>query len=72
MSRGTWYINPDRFGNLYSSIDFKDKRDNDVGLQLSDLVSYPIARKMLDSNLANIAYDIIKDKIRKNGWKKFP
>ena len=72
MSRGTWYVRAERFTKLFSSICFKDKKDNDIGLQLSDLVSYPIARKMLDEDLNNPAFELIKNKIRENGWKKFP
>jgi len=71
-TRGTGYISPERIAGLFSKIDFKNKMDNDEGLQLSDLVSYPIAKKMLYPKNINPAYDILKSKIRTNGWKIFP
>ncbi len=71
-TRGTGYVDAERIGKLFSKIDFKNKMENDAGLQLSDLVSYPIARKILYPEIINPAYEIVKDKIRKKGWKIFP
>ncbi|HED37588.1 MAG TPA: DUF3800 domain-containing protein [Ignavibacteria bacterium] len=71
-TRGTGYVSSERIIRLFSKIDFKNKMDNDEGLQLSDLISYPIARKILYSKNINPAYDILKSKIRKKGWKIFP
>ncbi len=71
-TRGTKYVSSDRIINLFTKIDFKNKMDNDEGLQLSDLISYPIARKILYTEKLNPAHDILKSKIRKNGWKIFP
>ncbi len=72
ISRGTGYVTSERVSRLLTSIDFKNKLENDEGLQLSDLVSYPIARKMLYPSIINPAFDIIENKIRKQGWKIFP
>lgn len=71
-TRGTGYVSPERIARLFTKIDFKNKMDNDEGLQLSDLVSYPIARKILYPEKLNPAYDLLKPMIRKNGWKIFP
>ena len=72
MSRGTGYVSSERLGLLFKKIDFKKKMENDEGLQLSDLVSYPIAKKILYPDILNPAFDILAGKIRKNGWKIFP
>jgi hypothetical protein len=72
ISNGTSYVESIRFGKIFTKIDFKNKMDNDEGLQLSDLVSYPVARKILNSEKLNPAYNILKAKIRKSGWKIFP
>jgi hypothetical protein len=57
-----------------------DKKCNSAGLQLADLVARPIGRKILNPRQANRAYDILKQKFRRNsqgevkGWglKEFP
>jgi hypothetical protein len=43
------------------------KQCNSTGLQLADLVARPIGRKVLDPAQPNRAYDIMKDKIRRDG-----
>ena len=72
ISRGTHWVTSERIGKLFLKIDFKNKAENDEGLQLSDLISYPIARKILYPNIINPAFDIIENKIRDKGWKIFP
>lgn len=72
ITRGTGYVSSERLNNLFKKIEFKDKLDDDEGLQLSDLISYPIARYILSPDLANPSYDLIKDKIRGKGYKVFP
>ncbi len=77
LSRGTGYVNAQRLKNVNTKITFKDKKDNINGLQLSDLIAYPIARYVIDKDRANPAFDILKDNIYKNkgrmyGLKIFP
>ena len=74
---GTYYISAERIKKYNFSIDFKPKSQNIQGLQLSDLIAYPIATYVLDSDRANPAFDIVKPKIyseRGNlyGLKIFP
>lgn len=40
------------------------KERNIAGLQIADLVAYPIARKVLDPERQNLAFDVIRAKIR--------
>lgn len=77
QSRGTGYVDSARLKSYNIDIDFKDKKDNDNGLQLADLVAYPIARYILDEERANPALEIIKDKFytkdgKRYGLKIFP
>ena len=77
LALGTGFVNPERLKSLDISIEFRAKNKNINGLQLSDLVAYPIARYVLDSQRANPAFDVLKPKIySKNGklygLKTFP
>lgn len=77
LDRGTYYVNPKRMKSFFKACHFEWKKENINGLQLSDLVAYPISRHVLDPNAVNFAYDIIESKIfRKNkkryGIKVFP
>lgn len=57
---------PDYNGKF--SIRFMDKKANNCGLQLADLVARPIGRYVLDKNQPNRAFDILRDKLDcKNG-----
>lgn len=66
---GTYYVSPERIRSYNTNVQFVDKRKNVNGLQLSDLVAYPIARYSLDKERANPAFEIIKPKIYKRGTK---
>lgn len=61
-SLGTYYVTPERLASYEVGIEFKDKKDNINGLQLSDLVAYPIARYVMDKERANPAFDVIVPK----------
>ncbi|AWO00524.1 DUF3800 domain-containing protein [Chitinophaga alhagiae] len=63
LARGTSYISPDRLQRYKLSIVFKSKRENINGLQLADLVAYPIARHVIEENRPNPSFDIIREKI---------
>ena len=76
-ARGTSYVNAERLKDLNISIQFKDKKENINGLQLADLIAYPIARYILEPNRANPAFDLFQQKFytkngNKYGLKKFP
>lgn len=66
---GTYYISPARLQIYKTKVQFVDKRKNINGLQLSDLVAYPIARYGMDKERANPAFEIIKPKIYKRGTR---
>lgn len=76
-SRGTYYVTLERIKKYGMKISFKDKRDNINGLQIADLLAYPIARYVIDKKRANPAFDILSPKFysKKNkryGLKIFP
>jgi hypothetical protein len=61
-------------------IRFMDKKHNSTGLQIADLVAYPIARHTINPAQPNRAYDIVERKFRRSaagqvagyGLKVFP
>jgi len=77
ISRGTHYVSADNFRSLNIKIEFRKKKQNVNGLQISDLIAYPVATYVLDKNRANPAFDIVEPKFyRKSGirygLKTFP
>jgi len=60
---GTYYITSHKIKKIISSFQFKWKKENIEGLQLADLIAYPVANYVLDNSAINLAYDIIKNKI---------
>lgn len=76
MSEGTDYIKGSRFKALDCPLVFRNKRDNIAGIQLADLCAHPCARQVLNPKQANRAFDIVNEKIYRNGkvtaWKIFP
>ncbi len=76
-SRGTGYVTPERIHAYSISIDFYSKNDDVNGLQLADLIAYPIARYVIDPKRANPAFDILEQKFyskkgKRYGLKVFP
>ena len=77
ISRGTGYVSAKRLKDYEIKIIFRNKQENINGLQLADLIAYPVARYVLDSSRANPAFDLIKPKIYAKsgkiyGLKMFP
>lgn len=68
---GTYFVSPERLNRYSFEITFRKKLKNINGLQLADLVAYPIARYVGDKARANPAFDIIKPKIYSRGSKLF-
>ncbi len=67
-SRGTYYVKGKRFQNLGSKPHFFAKKENISGLQIADLLAYPITRYVINETAVNLAFELIKEKIySKNG-----
>ena len=71
LSRGTGYVNSERLKNYGLQIIFKSKKENINGLQLADLLAYPIARYVLEPQRANPAFDIFSGKFYTKNGKQY-
>lgn len=60
---GTKWVTAERLISRLGKFTFSYKKDNIIGLQLADLIAYPITRHVLDPKAPNPAYDVISDKI---------
>ncbi len=70
-SRGTGFVTAERLKNYGLEIEFYNKRDNIAGLQLADLLAYPIARYVIDPQRANPSFDILSKNFYKKGSRLF-
>jgi len=70
-SRGTGYVTPERIHAYQLDIEFISKSDDVNGLQLADLIAYPIARHVLDPARANPSFDVLEPKFYSKGGRRF-
>ena len=71
LQLGTYYVTPERLKAYQIKVEFRDKKQNINGLQMSDLIAYPIARYCMDKERANPAFEIIRPKIYSKGNKLY-
>lgn len=76
-STGMHYVTPERLVGRLGHFGFIDKKENEVGLQLADLIAYPISRYVLAPEKKNPAFEVIKPNIyncngKQLGLKIFP
>ena len=77
LERGTYWVHASRMQDRMESLEFRWKSEDVIGLQIADLVAYPLTRHVLNPEEVNYAYDIIKQNIYKRdgkllGLKIFP
>ena len=60
---GTKWITAERLVNRIKSFNFVGKKDNVIGLQIADLIAYPISRQVLNPERPNPAFQIIAKNI---------
>lgn len=70
LEKGTYWVTPERLKKYAKSFSLLPKKANVIGLQIADLVAYPITRHILDSNEPNLAYEIIKNNIYTENMKQ--
>lgn len=70
LDKGTYWVKPDRLKSYARSFTLLPKKANVIGLQVADLVAYPVTRHILDENEPNMAYEIIKDNVYTINGKK--
>ena len=70
ISRGTFFVKPNRLQTLIKGFRFYDKKQDIIGLQIADLIAYPTARHIIDPERANPSFEIFCDKFyTKNGQR---
>lgn len=62
-NRGTKWVTPERLRSRVEHFEFKYKRDNIIGLQIADLVAYPVTQHILHPERENRSYEAIKHNI---------
>lgn len=77
LERGTYWVHATRMQERMESLEFRWKSEDVIGLQIADLVAYPLTRHVLNPKEVNFAYDIIEQNIYKRdgkllGLKIFP
>ena len=77
IDRGTHFVTREQFKTLNIKIEFRQKKLNINGLQMADLIAYPVATYIMDKKRANPAFDILEPKfyrrgIIRYGLKTFP
>jgi hypothetical protein len=66
-ARGTGNLTPQQVHQVTPTFTFRSKKENINGLQLADLVAYPIARYIIEPDRANTSYEVLKSKIYQSG-----
>lgn len=62
-NRGTKWVTIERLRSRISEFKFNNKRDNIIGLQIADLIAYPVTIHLLHPNRVNRSYEAIKHNI---------
>ena len=69
LEKGTYWVAAERMKNHMESLDFKWKADDVAGLQIADLIAYPLTRHVLNPKEVNLAYDVLEPNIFVEGGK---
>lgn len=68
---GTYYVSKEKMDKYDINYKFLKKSENIIGLQISDLLAYPIARKIISPEVANLSYELLKSKFYNNNGKMY-
>ncbi|MBR1415024.1 MAG: DUF3800 domain-containing protein [Prevotella sp.] len=63
LEKGTYWVTAERMRNRMTCIDFKWKSEDIAGLQIADLIAYPLTRHVLNPQAVNLAYDVLEPNI---------
>lgn len=69
LVKGTYWVTAERMKNRMLGLDFKWKSENIAGLQIADLIAYPLTRHVLNPQAVNLAYDVLEPNIFKENDK---
>ena len=67
---GTYWVSTERLQSHIRRFDFVPKSKNVVGLQIADLVAYPITKHILEPDLINPAFSILEPNIYESDGKR--
>ncbi len=62
-NRGTKWVSPERLQTRVNEFGFKNKKDNIIGLQIADLIAYPVTIHLLYPHRQNPSYEAVKHNI---------
>ena len=62
-NRGTKWVEADRLRSRVRDFGFKNKKDNIIGLQIADLIAYPVTIHLLHPERNNPSYEAVKHNI---------
>lgn len=62
-NKGTKWVTPERLRTRISDFTFNYKKDNIIGLQIADLIAYPVTMHILRPDKPNRSYDAVKHNI---------
>ena len=62
-NRGTKWVTAERLRTRIGDFGFKNKKDNIIGLQIADLIAYPITIHLLHPERPNPSYEAVKQNI---------
>lgn len=71
LTGDTGYFKASKISQYNPSISFQNKKENVNGLQLADLIAYPLARHVLEPQRINPAFEVFKDKLYKKSQKGY-
>lgn len=66
---GMHYVSPERLTKHTGRFEFSDKKENVFGLQIADLIAYPISRYVIDPQKDNPAFAVIAPNIYSSNGK---
>ncbi len=77
LDKGTYWVNANRMKKYFKRFEMRWKSENIIGLQIADLIAYPITRHVLNPNGVNLSYEVLKKNIyqmdgKVYGMKIFP
>ncbi|MBD5328155.1 MAG: DUF3800 domain-containing protein [Bacteroides sp.] len=66
---GMHYVSPGRLEEHIGNFEFSNKKDNIFGLQVADLIAYPISRYVMNPAKHNPSYEVIAPNIYQSNGK---
>ena len=69
LEKGTYWVTAGRMKNRMTCLDFKWKSEDIAGLQVADLIAYPLTRHVLNPQAVNLAYDVLEPNLFREDGK---